>query len=189
MHYLNFSNKENRTFKRAVRLLPIKYRERYSEEWCSVLTELQDKHQRQRFLQTAMSLALRLRLQELGSSLLGGHGVARALFSWFVLVAVLVLFPFFPLLVLPFVLALVAAAFFYAGLPTRPQYWLMIGSVVVGLIAFSYFWWALGIMIDSHDAMIPVPKTTALAGESLLIMLASIITFTIAAILSFRRSR
>lgn len=189
MRHLNLSNKEDRKFKRVVRLLPTKDRERYSEEWYCVLAELQDGHQRRRFLQTIMFLAFRLRLQELGLSLLGGHGLARALFSWFVLVAVLMLFPFFPLLLLPFALALVSAAFFYAGLPTRTQYWLMIGSVIVGLIAFSYFWWALGVMLDSHDAMVPVPRSTAFAGESLLIMLASIITFTIAAILSFRRRR
>lgn len=133
--------------------------------------------------------AFRLRLAELGCYLLGGYGLIPAVIAWLIPPVFFMIIPIFSLLFVPIVLAIMAAALFYAGSPTRLQRWLMAGSMIVGLSAFAYFWWAIGVMIDASDAMIPAPKSATFAGASLLVVLASIITYLGAAIFSFRRNK
>lgn len=83
--------------------------------------------------------AFRLRLADLG-----GYGVIPAAAAWFIPLVYFMAIPIFSLFFAPIILAIMAAALFFAGSPTRLQRWIMAGSILIGLSAFAYFWWAFG---------------------------------------------
>lgn len=186
MQHADNTDKEYRLLTRAVHLLPNKFSQRYSEEWHAEFYQLTDKTERRQFAKTAMSMSIRMRLRDIGSYLLGGYGVIRALISWLALVGAFMIFPFFPLLFAPFVLVFLTAAMFYAGTPSQLVHWLMVGSLAIGIISFSYFWWASGVIFEANEAVESAPKSTSFAGESLLLVLASIFCFITSAVYSLR---
>lgn len=185
----SLSDSENRALNRVIRITPSRLREEHGQKWQSALKELPDKHQRRRLLRSMLRTAFRLRLADLGCYPLGGYGVIPAAAAWLIPLVSFMVIPIFSLFLAPIILAIMPAALFFAGSPTRLQHWIMAGSILIGLSAFAYFWWALGVMIDASDAMIPAPKSATFAGASLLVILASILAYLGAAIFSFRRNK
>lgn len=183
-------DKPARTLVRAIRLTPHSQRERYASEWQADLAEATSPAERRQIARAAMAMARRVRLREFGATLLGGRGAGRAIGWWIGLLVAFILFPVFPLLLAPFVLVVLAIAMVYAGTPSTVSHWLAVGSVVVGIASFSYFWWAVGVNFDASEAVEPGPAIAEYDGEALLLTLVCIVVFIGSVVWSFwRRQR
>lgn len=137
-------------------------------------------------------MAVRLRLRWIADGFTGGRGAPVAVACWAGLAVLGFLALLFgQLLLLMFVGALVvlAIAFARAGRPSHWSHWLMVASVVVGVFAAAYVWWALGVGIDAADNMTPEPAAAGWMGEGLLLMLASAVGFLLATGIAVTRER
>ncbi|WP_028050799.1 hypothetical protein [Cellulomonas sp. URHD0024] len=178
---------------RAVRLTPRDDRPRYEPEWRTDLAEAQaqglDAHDVAR---GAVRLAVRLRMGQLGHVLVGRSGAGPALGLWGGLGALLVATSLIggPFVVLSLV-AVVAVVLILArtGTPSHWSHWLMVASVVVGVVAFGYVFWSVGAVVDAADDFRPEPAAAAYAGLGLVVMLLSAVGLIVSAVIAAHRER
>lgn len=135
----------------------------------------------------ARSMAVRLRLRQIGRDLLGTRGLGRAVLGWAVLLLVLIAAALVANIVLVFavlVLAVTVVALVQAGIPSRWSHRLMVASAVLGVISFAYVWWVLGVGIDAADEGVPEPPLAAWSGVGLIGVLVAVIGFITSAVLA-----
>lgn len=182
-----------RRLARAVRWTPEEERDRYEPEWRADVAEA-ERHglSAVAVARGAVSMAVRLRFRQAGKAMLGGHGARPAAAIWAVVAVVLVAAfllggPFGFLAVV--VLGVVGAGIAVAGAPSHWSHWLMVVAVVVGLGAAGFAWWLTGAMIDAADARRPAPAAAEWGGASLIMVLASMLTFILAGVIAVTRER
>lgn len=182
-----------RQLRRVIRLTPTDERARYAEEWEHDISHesIVNSNSRQ-VLRGATKVALRRRARWVGHVLLGGRGAAPAVLSWFTLMA---------LTGLAFLcggglgvallaaLALLVIGLTHAGKQSLVTYWLIAGSTLVGLCAFAYVWWALGVQIDAADSFTSPPAAASHGGTGLIIMAMSAVVLLVATLRSYAQRR
>jgi hypothetical protein len=178
---------------RAIRLTPRADRDRYEAEWLHDLAAADAHGLSPRDVERgAMRLAVNLRARHIERLLLGGYGLATALRSWLILVALLVaaaflggivlLFTFFVLIALVVVLA-------RAGTPSHWSHWLMVISIVTGAASAAFVWWATVAAVDAADNFTPEPAATTWSGAALILFALSALALVGSAVISATRER
>lgn len=182
------SDKADHKLAKAIRLVPSNQRERYTSEWQADLAGA-NPQERYHVASAALAMARRLRLSDIGSTLLGGHGVARAFAWWVGITAFVVLVPFFPKFLIPVLVPFICAALFYAGVPSKSSYWLMVASIIGAVASLTYFIVAFRVAFNAADNSQAIPRWASFDGLALLSFLLFVVLFFLSILWSFFRTR
>ncbi|MDO4646949.1 MAG: hypothetical protein Q4B02_14380 [Propionibacteriaceae bacterium] len=144
------SDKASRKLARAIKLVPRSQRERYTQEWRADLAASKP-HERDHVARAALAMGCRLRLRDIGTLLLGGHGAGKATVWWVIIIAFVVLWPFFPFVFVSLCVFFVFFSLLYVGAPSRFSHWLMVVSGALFLGATGFSMWSFVTQINAAD--------------------------------------
>lgn len=124
-----------------------------------------------------------------GRDLLGRRGLVPTLVGWVVAVLLAgMAFAVGVVVLLPLAAAMIVLAVVAFRSPGRPAaVAAMVVSLVAGLVAFGYGWWALGVSIDAADAGGQAPAAAGWVGTALITGVLSAAAFLVAAVVAVRR--
>lgn len=177
---------------RAVRRLPTNDRERFADEWRHDVSAATDSETAWQVARGARSMARRLWWRHAGLALLGMRGPTAFAIGWLIAIAMAVPVLFGgPLFLLMGVAALflTVRALLDAGVSSLPIRIVEATSLIVGVAAFTYYWWAWGIAFDALDSFRPVPAAASYDTLALIVLLASIVCFLGALVTSLVRRK
>ena len=96
-------------------------------------------------------MGCRLRLRDMGTLLLGGHGAGKATVWWVIIVTFVILWPLFPLVFVSLCVVVVFLSLVYVGAPSRFSHWLMVLSGALFLGATSFSVWSFVTQLNAAD--------------------------------------
>jgi hypothetical protein len=177
---------------RAIRLTPPADRERYATEWRHDVVQAAEHSQQQAqdVARAATRMAVRLQGRRVEHALLGRRGIGVAVAAWVLLCALVIaalLFGGPVLLAVVVAFLLLSTALARAGAPSHWSHWLMIASVVTGIVSAAFVWWAAAAMVDAADALTPTPQAATWGGVGLMAFAASCVGLLGSAVMAVRR--
>lgn len=143
-------DRTSRILARAIKLVPYSQRERYTHEWHNDLAAA-TPHERNHIARAALAMGCRLRLRDMGTLLLGGHGAGKATVWWVIIVTFVILWPLFPLVFVSLCVVVVFLSLVYVGAPSRFSHWLMVLSGALFLGATSFSVWSFVTQLNAAD--------------------------------------
>lgn len=115
-------------------------------------------------MSSARSVAIRLRLRQIGRVFLGSSGIGPVVLAWAAIGLVLIAAALVGYVFLMFAvvaLAWAGVAMVQAETPSRSSRRLMVASSIVGVVSLAYVSWVLGVRINAPDDGTPEPQLAA----------------------------
>ncbi len=181
-------DRTSRILARAIKLVPYSQRERYTREWHADLTAA-TSHECNHIARAALAMGCRLRLRDMGTLLLGGHGAGKATVWWVIIIAFVVLWPFFPFVFVSLCVFSVFFSLLYVGAPSRFSHWLMVVSGVLFLGATGFSMWSFATQINAADRGEDKSFLAPWTEGAFAVIAISICLFVVGSILALRREK